>query len=180
MIDYRLWGSVDGEAPSKFKETVIGTSTIVTGIETGKTYTFTLEARNSMGYSPFSDESSVKAAQEPAVPSAPTTVFNADTNTLAITWTEPFNNGDPITGYQVLIQKADGEYAEDVADCDMSQSTALTCAIPLTTLQNDYGLDWGSETSAKLLAVNAYGDSALSTKSDAAAIITVPGAPTGL
>ena len=180
MIDYRLWGSVDGEAPSKYKETVIGTSTIVTGIETGKTYTFTLEARNSIGFSLFSDETSVKAAQEPTVPSAPTTIFNTDTSTLVVSWVEPFNNGDTITGYQVLIQKADGDFAEDFYNCNMTQSTALTCEIPLTTLQNDYGLDWGSETSAKVLAINSYGTSALSTKSTATTIITVPGAPTGL
>lgn len=61
-----------------------------------------------MGYSPFSGEVSVLAAQEPETPAAPTTLF--ETDKVTITWLEPFNNGSPITGYNVFIQKSDGEY----------------------------------------------------------------------
>ena len=44
----------------------------------------------------------ILAAQIPDKPLAPTTTF--DRTTVKITWAAPFEQGSPITGYQVFIK----------------------------------------------------------------------------
>jgi hypothetical protein len=50
-----------------------------------------------MGYSPFSNEVEILAAQIPAQPAAPTTTLDGDF--VTITWTAPDNGGSELTGY---------------------------------------------------------------------------------
>jgi hypothetical protein len=56
---------------------------------TGVTYKFKIEARNSYGYSVFSDVLNILCAFNPEVPLAPTSVLNNDK--VTISWTEPNN-----------------------------------------------------------------------------------------
>lgn len=44
----------------------------------GNTYKFKIQSRNSVGYSPFSNEVSILAGEAPSTPEAPTTVSSAD------------------------------------------------------------------------------------------------------
>ena len=62
----------------------------------------------------------------------------------------------------------------------MQSSTLTTCQIPVSTLQEaPFNLVWGSQATAKVIAINAYGESALSEASSAGAfIITIPSEPT--
>ena len=76
-------------------------SYLVTGLSVGSTYTFKIQARNAFGYGPFSDVVLILAAQIPDQPLAPTTTF--DRTTVLIQWTEPFNQGSEITGYEIHI-----------------------------------------------------------------------------
>lgn len=87
----------------------------------GTTYEFTVEARNSVGYSTSSVSVAFLHALPPEAPSAPTTT-NSETNVI-IDWTEPLNNGSPITSYTIIIEQNDGIFTADTTDCDGSDST---------------------------------------------------------
>jgi hypothetical protein len=55
---------------------VQSTSYIVTGLTAGTTYKFKVQARNQYGYSDYSVEVVILAAQAPSVPNAPYTAIN--------------------------------------------------------------------------------------------------------
>ena len=65
-------------------------------------YHFKVQARNSYGYSLYSNEVTILAAQIPETPVAPTTIIDGP-NTV-ILWTAPFENGSPIIGYIITIR----------------------------------------------------------------------------
>jgi hypothetical protein len=72
---------------------------LVERLEPGYTYEFKVRARNIYGYGPFSDSSFLIPDAEPATMDAPTTTLQYQT--VQIRFTEPYNNGRDITGYQV-------------------------------------------------------------------------------
>jgi hypothetical protein len=55
------------------EEEVYGTDYLFSPLITGTTYSFKVEARNSVGFSEYSNTVSIKAAQIPDQPDAPTT-----------------------------------------------------------------------------------------------------------
>ena len=63
----------------------------------GKTYRFTVAARNSVGYSIQSSSVSILAAEFPGQPPKPVTTL-VGTNVL-IEWDAPSSGGSPITYY---------------------------------------------------------------------------------
>ena len=83
--------------------TVSGTSTTVTGLTTGTTYTFRVRATNPNGSGTESPASNAVTPSGPAAPAAPTGVAaDAADNTARVTWSVPAADGDsPITGYTV-------------------------------------------------------------------------------
>jgi hypothetical protein len=101
---------------------------------------------------------------------------------VIITWVAPDNGGSPITGYTVSIrQNDDATFTIDLANCDMSASTAVTCSIPVATLRAaPYTIEWGSSVHAKLYAANVYGDSLESDAGNGAIITITPDAPINL
>ena len=62
----------------------------------------------------------------------------------------------------------------------MTASTATSCSVPALTLVDSFGLSWGSDVLANVIATNIYGDSAQSADGNGAVIITSPDVPTGL
>lgn len=63
----------------------------------------------------------------------------------------------------------------------MTSSIGTTCTIPVTVLRTTpYSLDWGTSIYAKLIAINAYGDSLESDEGNGAIITTTPDEPTNL
>jgi hypothetical protein len=111
---------------------------------------------------------------------APTTTF--DRTTVVITWTEPFNQGSDITGYEIHIQESDGvTFTEELTDCNRLTSATLTCTVPVITLTTTpYSIAWGESIYAKVAAINIYGISALSHAGNGAQIITYADAPISL
>jgi hypothetical protein len=88
----------------------------------GTTYEFTVEARNTNGYSSPSSDFAILHALIPDTVSTPTTT-NSGTNVI-IDWTAPGDNGSTITHYTVTIRQSDGTtYTEDSVDCDGTDST---------------------------------------------------------
>jgi len=101
---------------------------------------------------------------------------------VIVSWTAPDNGGSPITGYIVTIRKSDQlTFSEELTNCDMSASTAVTCTIPALTLREaPFNLLWGAQIIARVTAINAYGNSVESEQVNGATIITAPDAPIDL
>lgn len=83
------------------EEEVYTTSYIYTPLTQGTTYSFKVDARNSVGYSAESNTVSILAAQVPDQPSAPITVIE-DTN-LRVSWLAPNNRGSVIQAYSISV-----------------------------------------------------------------------------
>jgi hypothetical protein len=66
-----------------------------------------------------------------------------------------------ITNYVIAIQQADGTYANETTYCVGPTVTFGTaCEIPASVLRAlPWGLSQGSDVNAKVVAVNALGDS---------------------
>lgn len=118
IIDYRV--SYD-QATGNYVElasglTVQGYTTSVT-LTAGRTYSFKVEARNSVGYSAVSDKVSILAAQAPDKPAAPVTSVDGDN--IVISWTIPEDGASSITSYFIVIrQNDDATYSENIANCN--------------------------------------------------------------
>ena len=135
---------------------------MATGLTAGLTYSFKVEARNTYGYSSYSDVAVILCATSPARPAAPTTEIQDDN--VILTWAKPSENGTPITHYTVLIEQADSTFSTELTSCDGTDDTvvaATQCTIPLSVLQQaPYSLSTlGVAINAKVSATNAYGTS---------------------
>ena len=84
-------------------------------------YDWKVEARNLVGFSGYSDIVSIRAAAVPAQPNVP--VSTVVGQNVQITWDIPMNNGSPITAYQIVIKNQNGQFTEETANCDGSDTT---------------------------------------------------------
>lgn len=89
IIDYRLWydQATNGVDYIIISSTLYVKSYIITGLTAGKTYKFRVEARNSIGYSDYSNELEAIAAIVPVAPGAPSSAM--DVNDVIISWSSP-------------------------------------------------------------------------------------------
>jgi len=105
------------------------------GLTAGVTYKFKIEARNTYGYSVYSNELSILCATVPSVPATPT---NSNIlNQVKFDWTAPAENGLAITSYTVLIRSSDNQYTEILDYCNGALASIMStteCTIPLATL----------------------------------------------
>jgi hypothetical protein len=129
---------------------------MITGLVNGTAYSFQVLARNEIG------ESSLSSASEnvtPATtPDAPTNVTATIANQSAsLTWDTPSNNGSAITGFKIIWNAGS-------QDCQSSP-----CAIT--------GLTNGTAYSFQVAALNALGESLLSSASESVTPATTPDAP---
>jgi hypothetical protein len=139
--------------PGGLMATTLGaTSTTVTGLSDGTTYTFTVTATNAIGTSGPSAPSNPVTPAAPTVPGAPTSVTATAGNAQAsVQWTAPASNGgSPILSYTVTSNPAGG--------------TASTLGATSTTVT---GLTNGTSYTFTVIATNAIGPSAGSLPSNA-------------
>jgi len=142
-----------------------------TGMTFGTTRYYRVAARNSAGMSAWSDPPYAMATTLAGVPGQPNlTVRATDANTIALTWTVPADNGDPITGYEIQWS----------ADGSVSNWTALTSPGASDTSYDDSGLDPGTQRHYRIRAVNNTGNGSWSTARNATTPPAVPGAPTNV
>ena len=125
-----------------------------------------MEARNTVGYSDYSEVLVVLVAQIPDQPNAPTT--EVDGNYVKITWVTPYDGSSIITSYHITIRHNDDlTFSEESTNCLGTESTIITehsCSVLISDLiVAPYHLAWGSSIYAKVMAVNVKGNSLVST-----------------
>jgi hypothetical protein len=132
------------------------TSTKVTGLTSGTTYTFTVQAINASGAGPSSAQSNAVTPVAAVAPSAPTGVAAQPASQSArVTWTLPDSDGDsPITGQTIT------PYVGSTAQTPVQVSASATSATVT-------GLTDGTSYTFKVTATNAVGTSPASGASNA-------------
>ena len=75
VLDYKISYAIGNGAYTTLGTNVIGNAYTAISLTAGETYKFKVQARNSVGYSVFSNEVTILAAQLPYSPAAPTTTF---------------------------------------------------------------------------------------------------------
>ncbi|HLQ15029.1 MAG TPA: fibronectin type III domain-containing protein [Candidatus Eisenbacteria bacterium] len=142
------------------------TSTVVTALTNGTTYTFKVTATNSVGIGPAGVSNAVTPA---TVPDAPTIGAATAGNTQAtVSWTAPVNTGgSAVTGYVVT------PYIGATAQ------TATTFNSTATT-QTVTGLTNGTAYTFRVAAINAIGTGPASAQSNSVTPLGPPGAPTNV
>lgn len=122
--DYRINMAIQGGTYSVVASGIATTSYVVSGLVLGTTYEWTIEARNSDGFSLESSSITILHAIPPEKPTAPTT-SNSGVNVI-ISWSAPVDNGSSITSYTILIREGDGvTYTEDTVNCDGTESSII-------------------------------------------------------
>jgi hypothetical protein len=140
------------------------TTKLVTGLLTGTTYTFKVQAQNVAGLGPASAASAPVTTFGP--PGAPTAVAATAGNAAAnVTWNPPASNGgSPVTGYTVTASPG-----------------GMTASVGGTTTSTDIGgLTNGVSYTFTVKATNLVGTGPASAPSAPVVPKAVPGAPTGV
>lgn len=124
---YEISYSKDGGTYKVLEETwITGTSyTTAAGLVTQESYySFMIRSVNSVGYSLYSDPLTIKAAQKPDRPAAPSTeMVDSD---IRISWLAPNNRGQTIEEYIIRISAGDGiAYLTD-ASCNGALQTVVS------------------------------------------------------
>ena len=128
------------------------TSAVVTGLKTGKTYQFTVAARNAGGTGSPSAKTGAIVIGVPGRPGAPTVVKTA-AGSLKASFVAPANNGAPITSYTVWCSSSNGGVTKGKAGS----------ASPIT----DTGLTTGKSYHCTVRATNSRGTGQVSLPSAA-------------
>jgi hypothetical protein len=183
ILDYRINIALESDGIySVLASNIQSQQYLAETLTPGVTYKFTVEARNSHGYSALSDEIVLLAAFKPE---APTVVSTANLNDkVVVSWNEPVDNGSPITQYLIYIRDSVSVLQQESAQCDGASEDVLqarTCSIDLSILTADpFNLVLNDEVFAALVSRNAYGDSPMSLEFAGAHIYLVPDAPVNL
>ena len=149
------------------------TSTVVTGLASGQTYTFKVSATNTAGTGPQSAASAAVTIAAATVPGKPTNVVATAGNASAnVSWSAPANGGSPITTYTVTGYPQ-GESADPPVSTTVSGSPPVT-SVTVTGLTN------GDSYAFSVVAANAVGPGQASALSPAVTPGTLPSAPSGV
>ena len=161
--------ATDTTTPANGGQTASGSSSPITvsGLTDGDAYTFTVTATGVDGTG--SGLGGLAAVIPANVPDAPTGVSaTPGAASASVSFTAPFNEGSPITGYTVT--------ATDTTTPANGGQTASGASSPITV----GGLTNGDAYTFTVTATNADGTGAASAASSAVTPPTVPGAPTGV
>jgi hypothetical protein len=144
----------DGSGNTATKAAGSSTHTF-TGLTNGTGYTFTVKAKNALGYSQATGFSTATPVSVPSTPAQPT--VSGSSGSVTATWTAPATGGSAITGYKVYLLESGVASASD-EDVDSGTFTKTFT-----------GLADGSYT-VQVIATNSIGDSPRSNQSGAVAL----------
>ena len=140
------------------------TSTRVSGLTYGQSYTFRVAAMNRYGRGGASDASNaITFAAAPGAPGGVATMQGD--NYTELSWTAPSGNGSAITGYAVSCNPACPSTASGLGTDGATTSTRVS------------GLTYGQSYTFRVAATNNYGTGAASVASNAVVFAATPGAP---
>lgn len=113
MIDYRINQKVQGGTYSEIATGLTTTSYTVTGLTLGTTYLFTVESRNSDGYSQVSESVTILHIIEPDAPiSLSENTADRSATTLGLTWSAGSSNGGSVViDYRVSMAEQGNSYS---------------------------------------------------------------------
>ena len=153
---YRITPFAGGTAQTPKDVNAPASSASVTGLTTGTTYTFRVQAVNANGPGPMSAASNAVTPSNPVAPMAPTNVAaKPATRSARVTWTPPASDGDsPITG-QTVTPFAGGNPGTPVQVGPGADNATVT------------GLDNGTSYTFRVTATNGVGTSPASAASAA-------------
>lgn len=154
-------------SPGSFTTTGASSPLVVTGLDNGTAYTFTVTATNSFGFSTSEASASVTPRTVPSAPAAPTATRG--NVSAAVSWTAPSNGGNAISDYIVQYSSNSG-----------STWTTFTDGVSTTTSTNVTGLVNGTAYVFQVAAVNDAGTGSYSSASSSVTPATTPGAPTSV
>lgn len=162
---------------------IVTQSYVVTDLTPGVTYDFKVEARNSHGHGAFSDTITLLNAFKPEAPITISTTISGPN--VIIQWSDPVDNGSPITGYRIHIRENGSTvYTQESVECDGTNADVIAnrqCIVSLFTLIEDpYNLVLHESIDVKVISENFYGDSPLSASGNGATMQLVPDAPINL
>lgn len=124
ILDYKIWYDQGTNSYTSFA-VVTTTSYTLLSLTPGNTYKIKIQARNSVGYSSFSNEVSILASQVPSQPAAPQTTVSS--SSVIVTWVAPYNGGSPITKYTITFRQSDGlTFTEDTTNCNGALTATIT------------------------------------------------------
>jgi len=126
-----------------------------TGLTNGTGYTFTVKAKNALGYSQATSFSTATPVSVPSTPAQP--AVSGSSGSVTATWTAPATGGSAITGYKVYLLKSGVASASDLNVGSGTFTKTFT------------GLADGSYT-VQVIATNSIGDSPRSNQSGAVAL----------
>ena len=159
-LHYRVTGTSDWTLVSN----QTGTSYTITGLSLGTEYEVQVRATNTVGDSDWSTSGTATTPSAvPDTPATPTVTVRSATS-LLVSWTEPDDNGDPITGYDLQYRETGTSDWTQVSD---ETGTSYTIA----------GLSLETEYEVQVRATNSVGDSDWSSSGTATTTSTVPYAP---
>lgn len=166
--------AADATTPAKGGQSCVWTtgplSCLLTGLNNGDSYSFTVTATNSLGTGLASTASSPSVVPTITVAAAPSGVVATPGNTtITLAWVAPNNGGSAITGYNLYDSTTSGSenYSAPVNGATLIAGTSTT----VTSLVND------KEYYFTLKAVNGVGSSAPSSEVWAIPAGIVPSAP---
>ena len=148
--------------PGNLTTTSTSTSVVVTGLDNGTPYSFTVTATNSSGESPSSSSSS--SVTPMGIPGIPTSLSanSSASNSATVTWNEPSLNGGGVDYYTLISSPG---------------SVTISSATTTATLT---GLTNGTSYTFKVSATNVAGTSTLSINSNAITPAALPGVPSSI
>lgn len=149
---------------------VPNTDITVTGLTNGTTYTFTIKAMNSIGYSGTASVTVTPAV----VPTAPLSASAVAGNGLVtVTWTAPASTGgSTITSYVIAWPSIPPTSAASALASANTSTTSVSSPMTITGLTN------GTSYTFYVYARNAIGSSVTYAMTNTVTPITVPNAPT--
>jgi hypothetical protein len=116
ILSYNLyWDDGTGVTDIELVDSLI-TEFRVTGLQGGVNYRFKVRALNIYGYGDFSDEYSLEASDLPGRPEIPTVTL--DTRDILVQWQAPNNHFSAIDSYQIMFKTSQGDFVEDLTNCD--------------------------------------------------------------
>jgi len=137
------------------------TFTLTGGVSAGASYGFKVMAKNKWGWGAFSDAATILAATAPSVAGSATTVIDAGTGGVVLTWSAPASTGGiALTSYLVEVQGSGGGWSAEPAcpSADASLVASRTCTIPMASLvASPHLLPFDALVVVRLTAANAQG-----------------------